>query len=72
MSEHKTVFEGEVYIRPLGRGVCLGPDLEDFEDWIFGALGIEWTQTGTEVRARITVERLPQAVGGDGDGQRDE
>lgn len=54
------VFEGDVYIRPLGRGVCLGADMEDFEDWIVNALGIPYVSAGGEtIRVRITVECLP-------------
>ena len=52
-------FVGEVYIRPLGRGICLGADMIDFEDWFPAAAGVESVSAGGEtVRVRITVERL--------------
>lgn len=62
-------FEGDVYIRPLGRGVCLGPDMAYFEDWLSDALGVESVSAGGEtVRVRITVERVaaPPTTPGDG------
>ena len=64
-------FEGEVYIRPLGRGVCLGSEMIDFEDWLPDALGIGYVSAGGEtVQVRITVERIDgphgEAAGGAG------
>lgn len=65
-----TTFEGNVYIRPLGRGVCLGNDMIDFEDWIIEALGIQFVSAGGEdVRVRITVEYLDPDEGPAGDGR---
>jgi len=58
-----TTFEGDVYIRPLGRGVCLGDEMIDFEDWLPDALGIKYVSAGGEtVRVRITVEYLDLAA----------
>lgn len=59
-------FVGDVYIRPLGRGVCLGLDMIDFEDWLTEAIGVPSVSAGGEtVRVRITVERIdaPPATG---------
>lgn len=65
------VFEGNVYIRPLGRGVCLGDNMIDFEDWIVEALGIQSVSAGGEdVAVRIVIERLSALVGAAGEATR--
>lgn len=66
-------FEGNVYIRPLNRGICLGDDMEDFEDWVTRMLNTgSISAGGLDIRLRITIERLsdasPSSAAGGGEG----
>lgn len=63
MSEPR-VYEGRVYVRPVGRGIVLLDTHTDLDDWMAGALSAEvWTGGGAYRQARITVERLPDQEG---------
>ncbi len=57
------VFEGQVYVRPMYRGVELttddGTDIH-FEDWVAAALGIASYVGDGGARVRLTMEVLSE------------
>lgn len=62
-------YEGRVYIRPLGRGVCLGEDIERtfeeiLETWVRQSGDHVSPGSGWDGRLRIRVEHIPEAADG--------
>ena len=61
MTENKHVWEGEIYVRPLNRGVCLaGGNMPHIEEWIAKIIGADSYSGNTTHRVRITVETLEE------------
>jgi hypothetical protein len=65
---HQLVYEGEVYVRPIGRGIVLEeePSRQYLDDWI--ELWLErWHEGivtgGCSERLRIVIEKVPPEPG---------
>jgi hypothetical protein len=64
-------YEGRVYLRPLGRGVCLGDDLETYfedalEQWLRAAGQPVSPSAGWDGRLRMRVEIVAPTDGAPG------
>ncbi len=65
---NQLTYEGEVYVRPIGRGVVLEehPDRAYLDDWIESWLE-QWHDRilggGCSERLRIVIEKLPPQPG---------
>jgi hypothetical protein len=63
VTEDKLIYEGEVYVRPVGRGIVLEqePRRPHLDDWVAEWLGDRhpgYLTGGCQERLRIVIERV--------------
>jgi hypothetical protein len=65
MNDTRRVFEGEIYVRPMYRGVTVtdtdGNDMH-FEDWVAEALGLDSYVDSGGASVRLTLEILGEVT----------
>jgi hypothetical protein len=61
LAARKVEYEGELYVRPLVRGILLTdlPDKPDIDEWVPSVLGLD-NRDGDRDRVRITIEPLDE------------